>query len=149
MILADSESESNRFFATATATSHFSPFNNCLVLGPKGQNIDVAAHELVHAEIYERLGWLVQIVKMSRWFEEGVSLLVDWREPFLPSNIDIDEAELINVKELFYGHQFYTQDVFVHYQASRLAVESLDKKAFYDNLEKLKNGSDFDDVFEM
>ncbi|WP_298775585.1 hypothetical protein [uncultured Shewanella sp.] len=149
MILTSDKNESDNFFASETATSHFSPFNNCLVIGPKGHNTDVVAHELVHAEIYSRLGWLSQLLKMPRWFEEGVSLIVDFREPFLPENISMNEEEVEAVKKLFYGHQFYNENTFNNYRSARLAVESVDKSGFYANLESMKQGESFDDVFGM
>jgi len=149
VILTSDKNESNKFFASDTATSHFSPFNNCLVIGPKGQNVDVVAHELVHAEIYSRLGWLTQLLKMPRWFEEGVSLMVDFREPFLIENISMNKAEVEAVKNLFYGHQFYNENAFNNYRAARLAVESVDKNEFYANLERMKKGESFDVVFDM
>lgn len=147
IIITATAQESNKFFSSETASSHFSPFNNCLVLGPKGQNADVFAHELVHSEIYARLGWLTQVLEMPRWFEEGVSLLVDLREPFLPENISLEQTEIEAVKSLFYGHQFYSENAFTNYQAARLAVDSIDKDEFYINLERIKRGQDFDDVF--
>ncbi|MFC4701268.1 hypothetical protein ACFO4O_13930 [Glaciecola siphonariae] len=147
IILTLNKDESDKFFASTTASSHFSPFNNCLVLGPKGQNVDVAAHELVHAEIYERLGWLTQMLKMPRWFEEGISLTVDFREPFLPENISMDEAEVEAVKALFFGHQFYNENAFKNYQAARLAVDSVDKRKFYAKLDRIKQGESFDALF--
>jgi len=149
IILTSDKNESNKFFASDTATSHFSPFNNCLVIGPKGQNVDVVAHELVHAEIYSRLGWLTQLLRMPRWFEEGVSLIVDFREPFLVENISMDKVEVEAVKKLFYGHQFYNANAFDNYRAARLAVESVDKNEFYANLERMKQGESFDAVFDM
>lgn len=149
VILTATSQESNKFFASETATSHFSPFNNCVVLGPKGQNVDVFAHELVHSEIYARLGWPIQILEMPRWFEEGVSLLVDLREPFLPKNISLEQAEIKAVKSLFYGYQFYNENAFTNYQAARLAVDSIDKNEFFINLERMERGQDFDDVFGM
>jgi len=149
IILTSDKNESNKFFASDTATSHFSPFNNCLVIGPKGQNIDVIAHELVHAEIYSRLGWQTQLLRMPRWFEEGVSLIVDFREPFLVENISMDEVEVEALKKLFYGHQFYNKDAFDNYRSARLAVESVDKNELYANLERMKQGESFDAVFDM
>jgi len=149
MILTLDKNQSDKFFASDTASSHFSPFNNCLIIGPKGQNVDVIAHELVHAEIYSWFGWLTQILKMPRWFEEGVSLMVDFREPFLPENISMSETEVEAVKELFYGYQFYDENAFNNYRAARLAVNSVDKSQFYVNLERMKKGQSFDDVFGM
>ncbi|WP_019677204.1 hypothetical protein [Arsukibacterium perlucidum] len=147
IILTDSAQESDKFFASDTATPHVSPFGTCLVVGPKGQNVDVMAHEFVHAEIYARLGWVAWVLEMPRWFEEGVALLVDFREPFLPQNISLEDSEITAVKTIFYGHHFYTDNAFKNYQAARLAVESVDKTEFYANLARIKQGQKFDAVF--
>jgi hypothetical protein len=149
LILTADKSASSTFFASETAASHFSPFSNCLVIGPKGQNIDVVAHELVHAEIYARLGWLTQVLKMPRWFEEGVALTVDLREPFLPENISLSGHELEAVKSLFYGHQFYNENAFNNYRAARLAAEPVNKREFYANLERMRQGESFNNVFGL
>jgi hypothetical protein len=61
----------------------------------------------------------------------------------------LDQAEIEAVKNLFYGHQFYDDNAFKNYQAARLAVSSIDRREFYDNLEKMKQGQSFDDVFGM
>jgi hypothetical protein len=147
IILTENKQESRKFFASETATPHVSPFGTCLVVGPKGQNVDVIAHEFVNAEIYTRLGWVNWVLEMPRWFEEGVSLLVDLREPFLPENIFLEESEIEAVKTIFYGHHFYTENAFTNYQAARLAVDSVNKGEFYANLERIKQGHEFDDVF--
>ncbi len=149
IIVTDAVDESRKFFASDTATPHVSPFGTCIVLGPNGQNVDVMAHEFVHAEIYARLGWMTWVLDMPRWFEEGVSLLVDLRDPFLPQSISLEDREIEAVKSIFYGHHFYTDNAFQNYQAARLAVESVDKSEFYANLERMKQGHSFDDVFGM
>jgi hypothetical protein len=149
IILADTVDESRKFFASETATPHVSLFGSCIILGPNGQNVDVIAHEFAHAEIFARLGWVTWILEMPRWFEEGVSLLVDLREPFLPENITLEDSEIEAVKNIFYGHNFYTENAFQNYQAARLAVDSVDKSEFYSNLERMKRGYEFDDVFGM
>lgn len=149
IILTDSAQESKKFFASGTATSHVSLFTTCIVVGPKGQNVDVLAHEFVHAEIYARLGWKVWVLDMPRWFEEGVSLLVDLRDPFLPENISLEQSDIEAVKNIFYGHDFYNENAFRNYQAARLAVDSIDKREFYANLEKMKQGHKFENVFGM
>jgi hypothetical protein len=73
--------------------------------------------------------------------------LVDLREPFLPENIFLEESEIEAVKTIFYGHHFYTENAFTNYQAARLAVDSVNKGEFYANLERIKQGHEFDDVF--
>ncbi|MCC5827308.1 hypothetical protein [Alkalimonas sp.] len=40
-----------------TASMHRMPWRACIIIGPKGQNVDVIAHEWLHAEIQHRVGF--------------------------------------------------------------------------------------------
>lgn len=53
-------------------TTRFAPlFPSLIVLGPLGQNSDVASHEFVHAELAERTSVLLRTYKIPTWFDEG------------------------------------------------------------------------------
>ncbi|WP_370468251.1 hypothetical protein [Parvularcula maris] len=63
--------------------SHFLPVLPTLILlGPKGQNTDVLAHELVHAEVRAKTGALVRSYGLPTWFDEGLGMQADERAPF-------------------------------------------------------------------
>lgn len=49
--------EANAWRQNANGITLLSPIGECIVLGPKGQNVDVVAHEYTQAEVYFRLGW--------------------------------------------------------------------------------------------
>ncbi len=134
--------------ANETATMHRTPWRSCIVIGPKGQNIDVMAHEWLHAEIQERVGLWRFIQEIPIWFDEGVALTVDLREPFLPENIELSEDQIGQVRSLVSGKAFFSGNLMENYQAARLTVKTLiDVDSFYRDLERISNGYSFDSVF--
>ncbi len=66
-----------------TTTVVFFGAHNYVLISPDGFNVDVAAHELTHAELHRRL-YQGRIFSFSQsvplWFDEGVALQNDWRE---------------------------------------------------------------------
>ena len=83
VIITATESEAVSFGSNSYGTAHVSVLGQCIVLGPEGQNIDVIAHEYMHAEVHHRVGWLNYLLKVPTWFMEGLATLVDFRKPYL------------------------------------------------------------------
>lgn len=137
-----------RWGANETATMHRMPWRSCIVIGPRGQNVDVIAHEWMHAEIQQRVGFVRMLREVPAWFDEGVALTLDYRAPFLPDNIDLTEADIESVKRLASGRAFFSGDIRQNYQAARLAVEPLIiAETFFDDLERVALGESFESVF--
>jgi len=120
----------------------YSPLGECIVLGPEGQNIDVIAHEFIHAETHFRVGWL-KFLNLPAWFYEGIGTLVDFRKPYLLENIDLSQEEVNSIKDKPFN---FKPD---NYQASRVLVDNINKSKLYENLEKLKQGQDISSVFSL
>ena len=123
-------------------------FRECIFLGPKGMNVDVIAHELVHAEVRHRTNIFTEFTKLPAWFIEGTGIKVDYRAPFLIENIDVSQEEVEQIKSVFFLSDFPNTSV-KSYQASRVAIEDLDPKFLYSGLERLDNGESFEEVFGM
>lgn len=148
VIIAATEEEASVFDSNAYGNALLTPFSQCIIFGPKGQNVDVVAHEYTHAEVHFRVGWLNHYLKIPVWFNEGVSLLVDFRKPYLIDNIELTQEEMDSVKEK--GTNFFSgKNVLKNYQAARVAVDSVDKSRLYDNLEKIRQGKDINSVFAL
>ena len=147
IITADTQSAAN-WGANETATMHRMPWRSCIIIGPKGQNVDVVAHEWLHAEIQSRVGFFRFIKEIPVWFDEGAALTLDYRKPFLPENIDLPAEEVISVKNLKSGKSFFSNNIRQNYQASRVAVEPLIRpKKFFNDLDKIASGESFENVF--
>jgi len=150
IILVSNEDEAAKFGANSTATAHYSPLGTCIVLGPKGQNVDVTAHELTHAEVGYRTGWFTHWLEIPVWFNEGVALLVDHRKPFLIENIQLGHKDVEDVKKLNTGMEFFDgANTHKNYLASRLAVNSVEPLMLYEKLTLIRNGESFESVFNM
>ena len=120
----------------------------CIFLGPKGMNVDVIAHELVHAEVRYRTDLFTELTQLPAWFIEGTAIKVDYRTPFLIENIALTEQEITQIKSVFFLHDFKSSHV-KSYQASRMAIEELDPQALYSGLARLNKGERFEEVFGM
>lgn len=147
VITGDIHSAAN-WGANETASMHRMPWRSCIVIGPKGQNIDVIAHEWLHAEIQYRVGLLRFLTEIPVWFDEGAALTLDYRAPFLPENINLADAEVSAVQQLTSDRSFFANNIRQHYQAARLAVAPLIRpEQFFNDLERLAAGESFDKVF--
>src|SRR5690606_12175046 len=141
LVLAGSIQAARRLGANDTASMHRSPWGSCIVIGPQGRNVDVIAHEWLHAEIQHRVGFWRTLRHIPVWFDEGAALTVDHRAPFLPSNIRRTGAEVRAVRQLATGREFFAGDTHAHYQAARLAVEPLIWPGrFYADLDRIASG---------
>ena len=150
IILVSNEEQARSFGANSTARAHLTPLGVCIVLGPKGQNVDVAAHELTHSEVSHRVGWFRHWREIPVWFNEGVALMVDHRKPFLVKNIKLTEDEIESVKNLDTGSKYFGgPDTHKNYLASRLAVNNIEPSTLYKKLELIRNGQSFADVFKL
>ncbi|MCC5824872.1 hypothetical protein [Alkalimonas sp.] len=150
IVIVGNKAEASNFGANSTATAYYTPMGTCIILGPKGQNVDVAAHELVHAEVGQRVGWLNHWLEIPVWFNEGVALIVDHRKPFLIENIDISQEAIDSVKQLKTGREFFGgTNTHENYVASRMAVNNFEPLQLYQKLERVRNGESFGSVFEM
>ncbi len=148
-ILVTSNSRTaGKWGANNTASMHRTPWRSCIILGPDGQNIDVIAHEWLHAEIQHRVGFWRFLMEVPVWFDEGAALTVDHREPYLPENIELPDEQIIAVQSLVKARDFFSGNIRENYQAARMAVAPLiDATRFYDDLGRLADGQSFDDVF--
>lgn len=58
-----------------------SPAGSFVIISPDGLSTDVISHEMCHAELTGRLGWLTMNTQIPQWFNEGLALMVDYRFP--------------------------------------------------------------------
>ena len=83
----------------------FAPWGNYLLLDFKQASIDVTAHELVHAEIVSRIGYIKRQFEIPTWFDEGAAMQVDFREKYTSTDA-IDPDEFSRVIKLDKPNQF-------------------------------------------
>lgn len=147
-VITRDELSSRKWGANETASMHRMPWRSCIVVGPQGQNVDVLAHEWLHAEIQHRVGFFRFLMEIPVWFDEGSALTLDYREPFLPNNIDLSSSDIEEVKDMHSGRLFFSGHVRRNYQAARMAVAPLiQHDSFYSDLDRIGAGDSFEAVF--
>jgi hypothetical protein len=120
----------------------------CLIIGPRGQNIDVVSHELMHSELLHRVGAWKMFREIPAWFDEGAAMQVDFRKRFMmpPERL----ADTSYVRKLKSYDAFFSGK-YSYPAARREVMELLDKQpanSFFVNLERIRNGESFAQVFE-
>jgi len=73
------------------ASTQFFGSKACIFIGPKGQNVDVVSHELVHTDIFTILGPLDRTLHMPAWLDEGLAMQVDYRPRYDLEQPGIDD----------------------------------------------------------
>ena len=138
----------------AYAITSFFGTRSCIVTGPDGRNVDVLAHELVHAELFARVGYWRRLTQIPTWFDEGSGMQVDYRSDF-----DLDRqqspADTSSVRAKTSFHKFFAVQPEVltqHFAYAKAQVAAWLKrggnKKFYTRLHEVKAGMDFDKIWE-
>jgi hypothetical protein len=124
----------------------------CILIGPKGQNIDVVAHELMHAEIAAQVGYWNRLVQLPVWFDEGLAMQVDFRKKYFLR--DGAGAGTRYVKTRWSVREFFVPDkdlLIKNYASAKAEVASwvagVGSKSVYSQLERVRAGESFDAVF--
>ena len=133
----------------ATASTDFLPGRTCVVIGPEGQNVDVLAHELVHAEVVDRLGFRRRMT-LPVWFDEGLAMQVDHRSTFDPP---MDAWDSSFVRELDTAPEFFQFEGGKHvpnYAAAKREVSlwlgTDGARSLYPRLQRMRAGEDISAV---
>lgn len=125
----------------------FAPWGGYLLLDFEKANIDVTAHELVHAEIFSRVGYLRRQFEIPTWFDEGAAMQVDYRKKYT-SHDAIDQDEFAQLISLDKPAKFWGSDknqIIDNYRKSKAAVAELlisTDENLYSLLEKIRHGED-------
>ena len=156
IIISEGKKEQKQFkLYGAPGKLLIAPWGNYMILSNKLRSLDVTAHELVHAEIAERLGYLTRMRKMPTWLDEGIALQVDHR-PRYTKLTNINQAELERVVSLSTPKLFWSQEPeqnIKNYQSAKMAVQEsvipvIDRKGLYRILEEIKEGASIERFIE-
>lgn len=135
----------------AHGSTQFIGSRACIMVGPKGQSVDVVAHELMHAELHHRLGSMKRLMQLPAWFDEGIAMQVDYRNDYVLSPQDALSADYVRDFATF--SSFFKGDrptVIRNYGSAKQVVGSwlakVGNTSLYGHLQRMKNGESFADV---
>jgi hypothetical protein len=148
LVFFDQPDRFGPFSLNAYGSTQFIGSRACVMVGPKGQNVDVVAHELMHAEIHHRVGYLKRFLQLPTWFDEGVAMQVDYRSRYSLSPQDALQTAF--VRDLTTYSTFFKGDdqaLTRNYASAKHEVASwLSKVAstsLYSRFQRIRDGQSF------
>lgn len=125
-----------------------------IVLRNNGAVLDIIAHEMSHAELYERIGFYNKLTKIPIWFDEGLAMQNDYRNYYSEDTLRVkskDFKDMPHVKLYKTGAQFYAgnrEQIMLNYMAAKHEVKNWYTKEKLDKLVKeLNSGISFEEAY--
>lgn len=126
-----------------------------VVISNEGVDLDIIAHEISHAEFYERIGFYNWSFKIPRWFDEGLAMQNDNRSYYSEDTLKVRSDNFKNlpdVKKLTSGKQFNEEgsleQIMLNYMAAKHEVKNWYTKEKLNNLIKdINGGKTFEEAY--
>lgn len=135
----------------AHGSTSFVASRACVMVGPNGQNLDVVAHELMHAELVERVGYWRRFMEVPVWFDEGVAMQVDFRpRNELPKGEPIDTTYVRQLESARHFFQPNEQRLVRNYASAKVEVtrwlSEVGAQSLYQRFERIRAGEQLNEV---
>src|SRR5664279_616875 len=125
-----------------------------IVISREGVDLDIIAHEISHAEFYERIGFYKWSFKIPRWFDEGLAMQNDYRNYYSEDSLKArsdNYRNLPDVRNFKTDRQFYegsNEQVMLNFMTSRHVVKNwYSKQKMQKLIENLNAGKSFEESF--
>jgi hypothetical protein len=125
-----------------------------IVLSADALNLDILAHELSHAEFYERIGFYKFNYKIPSWFKHGLAMQNDYRDYYSDDTLRVKSANFKNlpdIKSFNSDQQFYAgslQQIMLNYMTAKHEIKNWYTKDKLDRfLKKINSGKTFKTAF--
>jgi hypothetical protein len=131
------------------------PWDEYVVVNYQTDDVNVVAHELMHAQVRKILGYWVYQTRLPTWFDEGVAMQVDDRDRYQIDYASFSPLEIRRVKTLKRPSEFWSTDKkrnIRNYKAAKAAVHKLlrdrSPRAVYSMLHEIREGEKFESVLK-
>ena len=126
-----------------------------IVISSQGIDLDIVAHEISHAEFYERIGFYNWSFKIPRWFDEGLAMQNDNRNYYSEDTLKFKSnnyKNLPDVKKLKSGKQFNEsgtlEQIMMNFMTAKHEVKNWYTKEKLDKFIKdINSGKTFEEAF--
>jgi hypothetical protein len=127
---------------------HFIGSRACVFIGPNGQNVDVVAHELMHVELWDRVGVWKRATTIPTWLDEGVAMQVDHRPEYsLPVNPTMITSSVRNLGSPRQFNRGTDAQLTEHYAFAKSEVAAwlltANPMTLYSRLDRIRTGTPF------
>jgi hypothetical protein len=92
----------------ASGKAYALPWKHYIVINAHSANVDVLAHELMHIEVEQILGFYKRFFKMPVWLDEGIAMQVDYRSKYDLQSHPYTTQELLVIQTRNKRSEFWT-----------------------------------------
>jgi hypothetical protein len=125
-----------------------------IVISKDGIDLDILAHEMTHAEFYERIGFYNWSFKVPKWFDEGLAMQNDYRDYYSEDTLRARSGNYKNLPDVkkFKSNNLFFQGSLEEIMLNYMTAKHEFKKWYSKNkLEKLikdlNSGKSFEEAF--
>jgi hypothetical protein len=125
----------------------------CIVLSNDGVDLDIIAHEISHAEFYNRVGFYKWTFTIPPWFKHGLAMQNDYRNYYSEDTLKVRSnnfKNLPNIKSFKKDEEFYKgtrEQVMLNYMAAKHELKNWYTKEKLNKLiSDLNGGKSFEDA---
>lgn len=125
-----------------------------IVLSADGADPDIIAHEITHAELYERVGFYKWTFVLPPWFRHGLAMQNDFRSYYSEDTLKARSdnfATLPDIQKFKSDDEFYagtTEEVMLNYMTAKYLVRRwYTKEKLAQLLKDINAGKGFDEAF--
>ena len=132
----------------------YTKLGSVIVLSSCALDLDIIAHEISHAEFYERIGFYKFNNKIPSWFKHGLAMQSDYRDYYSEDTLKVKSDNFKNlpdIKNFKSDEQFYAgsqQQIMLNYMAAKHEVKNWYTKDKLNKLIKdINSGKTFEEAF--
>lgn len=127
-----------------------------IVIGEEGVETDIIAHEVMHAELYARIGFFKLNFNIPTWFDEGLAMLSDYRNYYSEDTLKAlsdNYKNLPDLRTLETAAQFNSgsrEKIMFNYMAAAHEVRHwYTKEKMEKFINAMNNGKSFDESYNQ
>ena len=125
-----------------------------IVISNEGVDLNIIAHEMTHAEFYERIGFYNWSFKIPNWFDEGLAMQNDYRDYYSEDTLKARSGNYKNlpdIKNFKKGNQFNDgsrEQIMLNYMTAKHVFRNwYSKKKLEKLIKDLNSGKSFKEAF--
>lgn len=125
-----------------------------IVISNEGIDLDIIAHEMTHAEFYERIGFYNWSFKIPKWFDEGLAMQNDYRDYYSEDTLKARSGNYNNlpdIKNFKKDNQFNDgsrEQIMLNYMTAKHLLRNwYSKKKLEKLIKDLNSGKSFEQAF--
>jgi len=134
----------------------YTKLGSVIVLSSNALDLDIIAHEISHAEFYERIGFNKFNNEIPSWFKHGLAMQSDYRNYYSEDTLKVKSnnfKDLPDIRSFKSDGQFYAgslQQVMLNYMTAKHEVKNwYTKDKLVKLIKNINSGKTFEEAFEQ